>query len=117
MNRKQLIQTFIFLIVGVAIFIYVYKDLGLEKIKHALHSLKYEWIILSGIFGLASHFIRALRWQLLIDPLAHKPRTVNTFLAVLVLYLFNILIPRGGEIARCSVLNRYEKIPFTKLLG
>ena len=117
MKKKQVYQTFIFLVIGIGIFVYIYKDLQLDKIKEALGSLKYEWIVLSGIFGLSSHFIRALRWQQLIEPLAHKPRTLNTYLAVLVLYLFNILIPRGGEIARCSVLDRYEKIPFTKLLG
>jgi hypothetical protein len=117
MKKKQVYQTFIFLVIGIGIFVYIYKDLQMDKIKDALGSLKYEWIVLSGIFGLSSHFVRALRWQQLIEPLAHKPRTLNTYLAVLVLYLFNILIPRGGEIARCSVLDRYEKIPFTKLLG
>jgi uncharacterized protein (TIRG00374 family) len=107
----------LFLVIGIGIFILIYKDLRLDKIQHALHTLEYRWIVLSGIFGLSSHFIRTLRWQQLIKPLAHKPGIANTYLAVLVLYLFNILIPRGGEIARCSVLNRYEKIPFTKLLG
>ncbi|MFP4621965.1 MAG: lysylphosphatidylglycerol synthase transmembrane domain-containing protein [Bacteroidales bacterium] len=117
MKKKQIYQTFIFLVIGIGIFIYVYKDLQLDKIKGAVGSLKFEWLVLSGIFGLSSHFVRTLRWQQLIKPLAHKPRTLNTYLAVLVLYLFNILIPRGGEVARCSILTRYEKIPFTKLLG
>ncbi|MGM0530474.1 MAG: lysylphosphatidylglycerol synthase transmembrane domain-containing protein [Bacteroidota bacterium] len=117
MKKKHLFRTLIFLVIGIGIFTYIYKDLRLDQIGSALNSLKYEWIVLSGIFGLSSHFVRALRWQLLIEPLAHKPSTVNTYLAVLVLYLFNILIPRGGEIARCTALHRYEKIPFTKLLG
>ena len=117
MKKTHLFRTLIFLIIGIGIFIYIYKDLQLDQIGNTLSSLKYEWIVLSGIFGLASHFVRALRWQLLIEPLAHKPNTLNTYLAVLVLYLFNILIPRGGEIARCTALHRYEKIPFPKLLG
>jgi glycosyltransferase 2 family protein len=117
MSRKQFARTFIFLLIGIALFVYIYKDLKLDSLQNILGSLHYEWIVLSGIFGLSSHFIRTLRWQQLIKPLAHKPNTLNTYLAVLVLYLFNILIPRGGEIARCSILNRYEKIPFTKLLG
>ncbi|MBS3775351.1 MAG: flippase-like domain-containing protein [Bacteroidales bacterium] len=117
MKKTHLFRTLIFLIIGIGIFIYIYKDLQLDQIGNTLSSLKYEWIVLSGIFGLASHFVRTLRWQLLIEPLAHKPNTLNTYLAVLILYLFNILIPRGGEIARCTALNRYEKIPFPKLLG
>jgi len=117
MRGKKLLRILLFLVVGILIFIYVYKDLQISKIEEALHALDYKWIVLSGIFGLLSHFIRALRWNLLIEPLSHKPGLTNTYLAVLVLYLFNILIPRGGEVARCTVISRYEKISFTKLFG
>jgi len=117
MPHKKLFRILLFLAAGILIFIYIYKDLQFNKIEDALHTLDYKWIVLSGLFGLLSHFIRALRWNLLIEPLSHKPGLTNTYLAVLVLYLFNILIPRGGEVARCTVISRYEKIPFTKLFG
>ncbi|MBS3807560.1 MAG: flippase-like domain-containing protein [Bacteroidales bacterium] len=117
MRNKRLFRILLFLVVGILIFIYIYKDLQFKKIEDALNTLDYKWIVLSGIFGLLSHFIRALRWNLLIEPLSHKPGLINTYLAVLVLYLFNILIPRGGEVARCTVISRYEKISFTKLFG
>jgi len=42
---------------------------------------------------------------------------MNTFLAVMVGYLMNLAIPRMGELSRCGVLSRYEKISFTKLIG
>jgi hypothetical protein len=32
-------------------------------------------------------------------------------------YLMNMAFPRMGEISRCGVLSRYEKISFTKLFG
>jgi uncharacterized protein (TIRG00374 family) len=117
MKKRRIFNIVLFLVVGVLIFISIYRNLEFSEIRHALTLLKYEWIILSGILGLASHYIRALRWNLLIEPLSHKPSVTNTYLAVLVLYLFNILIPRGGEFARCTVISRYEKIPFTRLLG
>ena len=53
----------------------------------------------------------------MIEPLGKKPGTLNTFLAVMVGYLMNLALPRMGEISRCGVLSRYEKISFTKLLG
>ena len=53
----------------------------------------------------------------MIEPLDHKPRLLNTFLAVMVGYLMNLALPRMGEISRCGVLSRYEKISFTKLFG
>lgn len=53
----------------------------------------------------------------MIEPLGHKPRMLNTLLAVMIGYLMNLALPRMGEISRCGVLARYEKIPFTKLIG
>ena len=98
-------------------FWYVYRDLDLQLIGETLKELKYEWILLSFFFGLTSHFIRAVRWKMLIEPMGHKPRTLNLFLSVLVLYFINLVVPRGGEVARCGTVTRYEKIPFVKLVG
>jgi uncharacterized protein (TIRG00374 family) len=53
----------------------------------------------------------------MIEPLGRRPRTLNTFLAVMVGYLMNLVVPRMGEISRCGVLARYEKMSFTKLVG
>jgi uncharacterized protein (TIRG00374 family) len=33
------------------------------------------------------------------------------------MYLTNMAIPRSGEVVRTGLINRYEKIPFAKLLG
>ena len=53
----------------------------------------------------------------MIEPISHKPGFFNTFLAVMIGYLMNLVFPRMGEISRCGVLSRHEKISFTKLLG
>jgi uncharacterized protein (TIRG00374 family) len=117
MKKTRLLRILFFLLVGILIFVSIYRGLEFEKIRDALVSLEYGWIVLSAVLGLLSHYVRALRWNQLIEPLSHQPGRLNTYLAVLVLYLFNILIPRGGEFARCTVITRYEKISFTKLLG
>lgn len=81
------------------------------------NNVNYSWVVISLIIGLLSHISRTLRWGLMIEPIGHKPRFINTFLAVMVGYLMNMAIPRMGEISRCGVLARYEKISFTKLVG
>jgi hypothetical protein len=67
--------------------------------------------------GLLSTLVRALRWKLLIESIGYKPKTINLFLSVQILYFINLVIPRGGELARCGMVAKYEKIPFAKLLG
>jgi uncharacterized protein (TIRG00374 family) len=64
-----------------------------------------------------SHYLRALRWRLLMMPLGHRPSTINTFFAVLIGYLINLGVPRLGEVAKCTLLARYEKIPAEQLIG
>lgn len=107
-----------FLALGIIIFWLVYKDQDIDRIKNILkNDVNYWWIVVSLVLGLLSHISRTLRWNLMIEPLGKKPRTLNTFLAVMVGYLMNFVIPRMGEISRCGVLARYEKISFTKLVG
>jgi glycosyltransferase 2 family protein len=36
---------------------------------------------------------------------------------VLIGYMFNLAFPRLGEVSKCTVMNRYEKIPLDKLIG
>ena len=117
MNNRKVIKGIFFLGIGGGLFWYVYRDLDIHLIGETLNKLKYEWILLSFVFGLTSHFIRAVRWQMLIEPMGHKPKKLNLFLSVLVLYFINLVVPRGGEVARCGTVTRYEKIPFVKLIG
>lgn len=112
------IQFLAFFVLGAFIFWLIYKDQDIERIKTVLkNEVNYFWVVLALFIGLLSHISRTLRWGLMIEPISHKPRVINTFLAVMVGYLMNMAFPRMGEVARCGVLSRYEKISFTKLFG
>lgn len=117
-NIVKIIKFFSFFLIGILIFWMVYKDQDITRIKGILtNEVNYFWIVLSLFLGLLSHISRTIRWNLMIEPLGHKPRMLNTFLAVMIGYLMNLALPRMGEVSRCGVLARYEKIPFTKLVG
>lgn len=92
-------------------------DQELHNIKEALLKADYSWLALSLVASGLSHYFRALRWKLLLKPLNHPTKTSNTFFAVMVGYLANCALPRLGEVTRCGILNRYEKVPFTEGFG
>ena len=120
MNKvlKKAIQFLIFFAIGAFIFWLVYKDQDIERIKSVLkNDVNYFWIFISVIIGLLSHISRTVRWRIMIKPIGHRPSFINTFLAVMIGYLMNLAFPRMGEISRCGVMARYEKLSFTKLLG
>ncbi len=107
----------IFLAIGLFLFWLVYKDQPLNEIVKALKDANYFWIAVSLILSLFSHISRAKRWNLLINPLGYKPKLLNSFFAVMAMYISNLAIPRSGEIARCSIIKKYEKVPLSQLLG
>jgi hypothetical protein len=88
-----------------------------DKFTIALKKSKL-WIIfpVGLILGL-SHLVRALRWRLIMEPLGYKPSVINTFLAVLIGYLANLAVPRLGEVLKCTLLSKYEKVPAEKIVG
>ncbi|MDQ6845790.1 MAG: flippase-like domain-containing protein [Bacteroidota bacterium] len=83
----------------------------------SLQNADYLILIPIVIMAILSHISRAIRWKILIEPMGYRPSTFNTFYATLCGYFANTFIPRAGEILRCTLLGRYEKIPVTKLIG
>jgi uncharacterized protein (TIRG00374 family) len=61
--------------------------------------------------------VRAIRWRLLIKSLGYNPSKANTFFAVMIGYIVNQAVLRLGEVMKCTVLARYEKVPADKLVG
>lgn len=89
----------------------------LAKFKYALSGADYRVLIPVIIFSLASHLSRSMRWKILLEPIGYSPSLFNTFGVTMVGYLANSFVPRLGEILKCTMLGRYEKIPVQKLIG
>lgn len=76
------------------------------------------WAILAT-FGttILAHLFRALRWNMLFEPVGYKPSVQNSFLAVMSGYFVNQIIPRAGEVSRCTILVTSEKVPLQTSIG
>jgi uncharacterized protein (TIRG00374 family) len=122
MNKKLLSILQYILFLGLSIFLVwwsVRKISGKDwqDIQNAFRNANY-WLILPVMLCLLlSHFSRALRWRILMEPLGHTPRIFNTYMAVLIGYMANLAVPRLGEVLKCTILARYEKVPADKLVG
>ncbi|MBA2407695.1 MAG: flippase-like domain-containing protein [Chitinophagales bacterium] len=106
-----------FLLVGTFLFWLVIRNQDLEEIRSKLVNANWWWALLALMFGFISNVFRALRWNMLIQPLGFNPKLKNTFGAVMVGYLANLAIPRLGEISRSAMLANYEKAPMNKIFG
>jgi glycosyltransferase 2 family protein len=122
MKRKLLSALKYCLFLGLGIFlvwwsIHKMDDKNWNDCKEALKSAKYILFVPVFFIITASHISRAMRWKILMKPMGYNPRLLNTFFAVMVGYLANLAIPRLGEVLKCTILSKYEKVPADKLVG
>ncbi|MFL5747374.1 MAG: lysylphosphatidylglycerol synthase transmembrane domain-containing protein [Niastella sp.] len=122
MNKKMLSILQYILFLGLSIFLVWWSvrkitDKGWDDIKNAFRHANYLLIIPVMITLLLSHYSRALRWKILMEPMGFKPRVANVYMSVLIGYMANLAVPRLGEVLKCTILARYEKIPADKLVG
>ncbi|MBL0232774.1 MAG: flippase-like domain-containing protein [Chitinophagaceae bacterium] len=122
MNKslKTFLQYLFFLGLGVLFVWLSLRNLdsdNMKQIRKALDNARYWLIIPVFIMLIASHLVRALRWKLLIESSGHRVSLMNSFFAVMIGYLVNQGVPRLGEVVKCTMLGRYEKVPVEKLIG
>ena len=115
-----ILQYIFFLGLGLFFVWLTVRDITAQDWEHIKYAIKHarHWLVFP-VIGLLflSHYSRALRWKLLMEPLGYKPSTFNTFAAVMIGYLVNAGVPRLGEVVKCTILSRYEKVRADKLVG
>ena len=114
---SKFLKVLIPLALGVAVLWLLYRDTDFGKMWITIKDANFAILLFSLIFGALGNVIRGFRWKLLIEPLGYHPPTSSLVYSVLGSYAVNIAIPRGGEVWRCAVIAKDEKIPFTKLFG
>jgi len=70
-----------------------------------------------AVVAIASHWMRAVRWRMMIEPTGHHVSTWSCFHSLMIGYLVNLGIPRGGEISRAYNLYKLEKTPIETSFG
>ena len=114
------LQLAIFIGLGIFLVWYMYHSMAPDakvQMIRAIKSARLIYLVPVLFVGFFSHYFRALRWRLLLEPLDIKPTRLNTWCAVMIGYLVNAILPRFGEVAKCTVLARYEKVPADKMVG
>ena len=118
-NTKSILQFIVLLSIGILLIWLSLRQVAPQKdnIIKAFQNADYFWVFISLLISFFSHFLRAYRWNYLLAPLGYKTKLVNANCHVLIGYLANYGIPRMGEISRCTLATKYDKVPFEVALG
>nr|WP_312823718.1 lysylphosphatidylglycerol synthase transmembrane domain-containing protein [Epilithonimonas sp.] len=93
------------------------RGLDFDKIKNSLQKANYLWVLFAAVFGVSAYIFRAVRWNLLLEPMGYKISNSNSLWSLSFGYLMNLTIPRSGEVARSTALYGVEKVPVDKSFG
>ncbi|MCX7987266.1 MAG: flippase-like domain-containing protein [Bacteroidales bacterium] len=102
---------------GILLLYLAFRSIDLQSLLNSLLATRFDLLIVSLIFGLLGMVGRSYRWVLMIEPLGYNLSLKSAYHALMIGYTANYAFPRIGEITRCGVLNRIEKIPADSLIG
>ncbi|MCH5240077.1 MAG: flippase-like domain-containing protein [Muribaculaceae bacterium] len=88
-----------------------------EMWSYIQHGVDYWWILLAMGISIFSHVFRAARWQLQLNALNIRPPFMALCCSIFGCYALNLVLPRLGELWRCTYISGYKKNSFPKVLG
>jgi glycosyltransferase 2 family protein len=88
-----------------------------EFIWNAWKKCDKGYLLIMALVAMASHVLRAVRWRMLLEPTGNKVTLGNSFLSLMIGYLVNMAVPRGGEVSRCYNLYKLEETPVEVSFG
>lgn len=96
---------------------YALRNLDFGRIQQELRAARWQWVLLSILVTLPGYLSRAWRWQMQLDAAGQRSGFWNTYHSMMVGYLANLVLPRAGEVVRCTVLTRTAGVPVKVSLG
>jgi len=88
-----------------------------DFLRHAWEKSNKGYLALVAVTLMVSNLIRAERWRMLLKPTGNAISFTGSFLSLLIGYLVNLAVPRGGEVSRCYNLYKLEKTPVEVSFG
>lgn len=81
------------------------------------HGVDYWWILAAMGISIFSHIFRAMRWQLQLNALGVKTTLMELTCSIFGCYALNLVLPRLGEVWRCTFVAHRSRTQFTTVMG
>jgi uncharacterized protein (TIRG00374 family) len=105
------------LIISIGFLFLAFRQLDFQQMKQAFTMANYWLLIPSLVIIFTSHWLRSVRWQLLLNPVKKIP-VGSLFSALLIGYAANTILPAHlGEFLRAYVIGRKRNISVSSALA
>ena len=117
MKTKNFLKYLLGFILAITFLYFAFKGINFQELLNTLSNANYFWLLVFFIIQIISHIIRAWRWKYLLNHIKEKISIRNLFSSIMIGYMVNNFIPRGGEIARPYALGKLENISISSSLA
>jgi glycosyltransferase 2 family protein len=102
---------------GGVLFYLAFKDLSWVALVQSVANVNAWWLATGLAAMVLAHLLRALRWQQLLTAAGTPVSVLHCFYALMAGYLVNYAVPRLGEVTRCTLINRVDRVPIAAGVG
>jgi glycosyltransferase 2 family protein len=100
------------------IFLYIaFYNSNLNEVFQYVSHPSVFWIIVFILTTLFSHYLRAVRWKVILHSVKKDVSVKNAFGALMIGYGVNFVVPRMGEISRAALIGKWEGLSRSSMFG
>lgn len=116
-QRKSLLTLLVSILIAGVFMWWALQGLDVNAVSGYFIQADLRYVLLAAFFGLLAYWLRAVRWNILLEPMGYKVKSTNALWSISFGYLMNLTIPRSGEIARATALYGTDKVPADRSFG
>ncbi len=115
---KKALQYILPVLLSAILIWYLFQKVDFKQTMEIIsHGVDYWWILAAMGLSVFSHIFRALRWRIQLDALNVRTTLMELTCGVFGCYALNLLLPRIGELWRCTFVAKRSRTQFTTVMG
>ena len=105
------------LFIGLIFMYLAFRKVDFSKVMDHVSEASLFWVIIFTATVLLGHFIRTIRWKIILHSIKPDAKLINLFGALMIGYGVNCVTPKLGEVTRAIMLGRYENLSKSSMFG
>lgn len=114
---RRYINYVLTLLLTVVFVLIAFRDVDFGEVLKITSHASIFWIVILILSLYLSHFLRALRWKVIIRSVKPEAKLKYLFGALMVGYGVNCVVPRLGEVSRSVLLGKWEGLSRSSMFG
>lgn len=114
---KQILKTLVLLGLTAGLLAFAFQGMDPRELWDGMRKANVYLVAMSIGLGYLAVVFRAYRWRIVLRSIDHPVSAPAAVHSVALSYLVNLVVPRGGEVARCTAIQQSGSVPVDKALG